>query len=340
MRLKVAVRVRPAFSSSHVTIDDINLLGSATKASCFDAVFGPGASQHSVFATCAVPLLNAMLNDGLNCCLFAFGQSGSGKTFSMLGGSGGVKKLELDGVIPRIADGLFLRIARAQTDSGGSVQFQVRATYLEVYENNVFDLLSPPSRDEKRQTLEIRDGSVPAAKVERVTSTGMLMDLIARGSALRATKATGIHETSSRSHAIVTLTLERRWAMGKDEVRSSSCSLQLADLAGSECTDRAHNGTADRAGCSINIGLLVLRRTIEALAAGAHVPYRSASLTKLLYPSLSGDRRQRNVDACNRLTGAQGCVRIAANYRVGARGTPPPDAPGSTTSSHSRCFFE
>ena len=291
MRLQVAVRVRPDFSSSHVTTkaDDINcLLGSATTASCFDAVFGPGSTQHSVFATCAVPLLNAMLHDGLNGCLFAFGQSGSGKTFSMLGGSGGGKKLELDGVIPRIADELFLRIARAQADSGGSVQFQVRATYLEVYENNVFDLLSPPSRDEKRHTLEIRDASVPAAKVETVTSTGMLMDLIARGSAQRATKATGIHETSSRSHAIVTLTLERRWTKGKDEVRSSSCSLQLADLAGSESTDRAHNGTADRAGCSINMGLLVLRRTIEALAAGAHVPYRSASLTKLLYPSLSG----------------------------------------------------
>jgi hypothetical protein len=60
-----------------------------------------------------------MLHDGLNCCLFAFGQSGSGKTFSMLGGSGGGKKSELDGVIPRIADELFLRIARAQADSGG-----------------------------------------------------------------------------------------------------------------------------------------------------------------------------------------------------------------------------
>jgi pimeloyl-ACP methyl ester carboxylesterase len=206
----------------------------------------------------------------------------------MLGGSGGGKKRQLDGVIPRIADELFLRISRAQADSGGSVQFQVRATYLEVYEDNVFDLLSQPSRDEKRRTLEIRDASVPAAQVEIVTSTGVLMDLIARGSSQRATQATGIHDNSSRSHAIVTLTLERRWTKGKGQVRSSSCSLQLVDLAGSESTDRAHNGTADRAGCSINMGLLVLRRTIQALAAGAHVPYRSASLTKLLYPSLSG----------------------------------------------------
>jgi centromeric protein E len=162
-----------------------------------------------------------MLHEGLNGCLFTFGQIGSGKTFSILGGSGGGKKRQLDGVIPRIADELFISISRAQADRGGSVKFQVRVTYLEVCEDNVFDLMSQPSRDEKRHTREIRDASVPAAQVETVTSIGVLMDLIARGSSQRATQATSIHDNSSRSHVIVTLTLECRRTKGKGEVRKS-----------------------------------------------------------------------------------------------------------------------
>ena len=291
LRLQVAVRIRPNLSSNVspvVAADDINglLASAATTATCFDAVFGPGATQHSIFSTCAVPLLDAMFTNTLNGCLFAFGQSGSGKTFSMLGASGGRNMRQLDGAIPRIADELFLRIARAQADSGGCVQFQVRACWLEVYEDLVYDLLPPQS--EKRRPLEVRDSSAPDAQVLTVTSTSMLMDLIAQGSAQRACKATGIHDNSSRSHAVMTLTLERRWARGEGDVLRSCCSLQLVDLAGSESTDRAHNGVADRAGCSVNKGLLFLRRTLQALAAGAHVPYRSAALTKLLYPSLSG----------------------------------------------------
>jgi kinesin family protein C1 len=109
-----------------------SLLGSGTTASCSDTVLGPDSTQHSVFTTCATPLLDTMLHEVLNGCLFAFGLSGSGKTFSMLGGSGGGKKRQLDGGIPRIADELLLHISRTQSDNWGSVQFQVRATYLEV----------------------------------------------------------------------------------------------------------------------------------------------------------------------------------------------------------------
>ena len=166
LRLQVAVRIRPNLSSNVspvVAADDINglLASAATTATCFDAVFGPGATQHSIFSTCAVPLLDAMFTNTLNGCLFAFGQSGSGKTFSMLGASGGRNMRQLDGAIPRIADELFLRIARAQADSGGCVQFQVRACWLEVYEDLVYDLLPPQS--EKRRPLEVRDSSAPDA---------------------------------------------------------------------------------------------------------------------------------------------------------------------------------
>jgi hypothetical protein len=116
--LKVALRIRPARSTKAV-IDRTNSLIAAQGP--FHAVFDPASSQYAVYAVCGVPMLNALFEKGQGGCLFAFGATGSGKTFSLLGPEGGRSFAKvLDGIIPLLADDLFRRIGSMQTSAMGS----------------------------------------------------------------------------------------------------------------------------------------------------------------------------------------------------------------------------
>jgi len=328
--LRVAVRVRPSLAE-HLGSDEarkaceIETELLARRAANFDAVLNTHTTQNAVYETCGAPLLNGVLEHGLHGCLFAFGQSGSGKTYSMLGSSGGRAFGRLDGVIPQIADALFRGIARLEADA--ALKFTVHATFVEIFAEQVYDLFAEaggddsdgvradqradqrPGREREGMTpLCVRDDGkggvhVVGARPIRVFTTDGLTALIARGSALRVTRATGIHDDSSRSHALLTLAVERRWQPeGQSEWLARCSQLLLVDLAGSENMARAHFGEKDRAGVAINQGLLVLGRVLEALAsrapggqtsgvASAFVPYRESQLTRLLQVGLAGNCR-------------------------------------------------
>jgi len=270
----------------------------------FETIFGPGASQHEVYTKCAAPLVDAVL-DARNACIFAFGSTGAGKTFSMLGPEGGRKGSSNDGILPRVASELFrnLEILKADTSNavgGCQCDYQVRVTFLEIFREAVFDLLNGPvssSRDPS-QSLSLReekDGRVYAegAREDHVHSTAELLKLVARGAAARATAATGVHAHSSRSHALLTLAVERRWRDPRDadgtKIRSQTSRFTLVDLAGAEGMERAHQGQVDLAGVGTNMGLLVLGRVLQALASGARVPYRDSTLTRLMQTGLGGN---------------------------------------------------
>jgi predicted esterase len=204
--------------------------------------------------------------------------------------------------LPLATGDIFRRVAKLEAvamQAGSSSQYQLRTSFVEVYRERVFDLLSPTkSRDKaERQQLRLReqdDGSVTAEGVAEipVRSIAEMLACVARGSATRATAATGVHEHSSRSHAVLTLTLEHRWRSERDDgiINKQHAKLTLVDLAGSEDMTRSHGGAGNDEGIATNLGLHALTRVLAALASDAeHIPYRDAMLTRLLQPALGGD---------------------------------------------------
>ena len=303
------------------------------KVFAYDAVFGPGTSQGEVHACCCLPLLDAVLS-GNNACLFAFGQTGAGKTHSMLGPEGGQQGSTgamQAGILPRASAELFRRIARLSTHVQGNTsqsgapaplifsEWEVRATFVEVYRETVLDLVgtSTPS-------------NVGSASATKVTSTAQLLELVARGAQKRATAATGVHGHSSRSHAIITVFVEHRWrdAAEPNPARSTNaiCSfnsqqsqIAFVDLAGAESMGRSHSGNFDASGAGTNLGLLHLGRCISALAEGTRPPWRDSTLTKLLKPNLSGNAARHMLACVSPGEGDAGQSHSTLQYAASAR---------------------
>jgi len=300
--LSVAVRVRPVMVQDGEAVvllskqNTLRIKGHADNF-VFSRCFDSSASQHDIYLQCGAPQVSTVLA-GYDACVFAFGQTGAGKTFSMIGPAGGTSTQ--DGILPRAATDLFLAIAKVEAESG--VQHRLSATFVEVHREGTFDLLSA------RRKLKVRDyaegASVEGAACVRIRSTQALLKLVARGAAQRRTAETGVHAHSSRSHALLALTLEQRCRTGEAaeggyHVECRTSTLRLVDLAGSEGLSAwgAHKETAAD-GIATNVGLHVLGRCITALALKeSHVPYRDSLLTRLLQPALSG-RCQTQMLAC------------------------------------------
>lgn len=295
--LQVVVRIRPpqrhdgGLCSSWVQhLDGTTARAQGTKFK-YDNVFGQEASQAAVYQASVAPLIDIVLT-GTSACVFAYGSTGAGKTYSMIGPGGGEKAT---GMMPLAAAELFRRTARLQQDAVGWSEYELRVSYAEVYCNRVRDLLSPKEqRGEGLVLREAEDGRVYADGMTevRVTSVTQLLRLERSGALARSTEKTGVHAHSSRSHALLTIAVERRWRRDDSRVgsfHSQVAYLTLCDLAGSESMERAHDGAADEAGIATNLGLFHLCRVIKARAEGAAVvPYRDSVLTRLLQTSLCG----------------------------------------------------
>jgi len=238
----VAVRVRPCHVRDAKGRElEGRMTALVNSSGPFNAVFGPSSSQHAVYSVCGSQLLHGVLDEGLSGCMFAFGSTGSGKTHSMIGASGGQSRDVLDGVIPQLTDDLFIRVNRLEADAAAqSLRFVVMASFVEVLEDRAFDLLGNPgsgAATARKPSLDIRSlgGRIVAygAAEVPVSSTSALLRLVAQGAQARATRATGVHDHSSRSHAILTLAIERRWKRATDGATLSRVAqLQLVDLAG------------------------------------------------------------------------------------------------------------
>ena len=170
------------------------------------------------------------------------------------------------------------------------------------------------------------DGRVYAdgAKEERIKSCEQLLDVVAAGARARATAATGVHAHSSRSHALLVVSVEHRWReVGETDpskFKSQVARLTLVDLAGAESMERAHGGSVDAAGVGTNMGLLVLGRVIRALAEGSErVPYRDSTLTRLMQSSLGGKAKTQML-ACVSPAAHEGDVTLSTlKYAASAR---------------------
>mmetsp|Transcript_23764 Transcript_23764/g.43058 ORF Transcript_23764/g.43058 Transcript_23764/m.43058 type:complete len:1221 (+) Transcript_23764:46-3708(+) len=257
----------------------------------FDHVFGKDSTQPFVFEMLGMPLLDKSF-EGYNSTIFAYGQTGSGKTHTMMSD----RKSDDRGLIPRISENLFERIAKLTSDSR---KFLVCCSFLEIYNEIVYDLLVPRGKNTPKTGLEIREGKGIGVYVKDlqeivVDSSEKLQKLIDQGFEHRATAATQMNASSSRSHCLFIIKMHQK----DDRVASNNnfSKMNLVDLAGSERASRTGaQGDTLKEGANINKSLSALGNvinTLSSMAAGdkkVFIPYRNSKLTRVLQESLGGN---------------------------------------------------
>ncbi|KAG7036905.1 Kinesin-like protein KIN-5D [Cucurbita argyrosperma subsp. argyrosperma] len=261
----------------------------------FDKVFGPASQQRELYDLAVSPIVYEVL-EGYNCTIFAYGQTGTGKTYTM---EGGARKKNGEfpsdaGVIPRAVKQIF-DILEAQ-----NAEYNMKVTFLELYNEEITDLLAPEETSKfiddksKKPIALMEDGKggvfVRGLEEEMVCTANEIYKILERGSAKRRTAETLLNKQSSRSHSIFSITIHIKECTPEGEEMIKCGKLNLVDLAGSENISRsgAREGRAREAG-EINKSLLTLGRVINALVEhSGHVPYRDSKLTRLLRDSLGG----------------------------------------------------
>uniref|UniRef100_A0A8C4YP54 Kinesin-like protein n=1 Tax=Gopherus evgoodei TaxID=1825980 RepID=A0A8C4YP54_9SAUR len=250
----------------------------------FDQVFGESATQEEVFQHTTKELLDGVLN-GYNCSVFAYGATGAGKTYTMLGSekSPGIMYLTMVELYKRIE-------ARMEEKS-----CEVLISYQEVYNEQIHDLLEP------KGPLAIREDPEKGVVVQGLSfhqpkSAEQLLEMLASGNRNRTQHPTDANATSSRSHAVFQIYVKQQDRVVGITQDVQVAKMSLIDLAGSERASTTNTkGERLREGANINRSLLALINVINALADAksrkSHIPYRDSKLTRLLKDSLGGNCR-------------------------------------------------
>lgn len=253
----------------------------------FDRVFDSTASQSDVFRETCSPLLDGILN-GYNASVFAYGATGCGKTHTISGNP------QDPGLIFLTMKELYDRIQDARDDS----DVQIRLSYLEIYNETIRDLLSsvptPPGAG-----LALREDANNRISVVGITelipeSPESVLEYIQEGNLRRTMSPTEANAVSSRSHAVLQINVTQKPRTASMTEQTTSASLNIIDLAGSErASATRNNGARMKEGANINKSLLALGNCINALCQSGgvikHVPYRNSKLTRLLKFSLGGN---------------------------------------------------
>ncbi|XP_073732300.1 kinesin-like protein KIF1A isoform X4 [Misgurnus anguillicaudatus] len=325
--VKVAVRVRP-FNSREIGKESkciIQMSGNTTtivnpkqpkenKSFNFDYSYWSHTTPEDVNYACQRQvykdigeemLLHAF--EGYNVCIFAYGQTGAGKSYTMMG----KQEQDQEGIIPLLCEDLFTKISDNNDNSMG---YSVEVSYMEIYCERVRDLLNPKNKG----NLRVREHPLMGPYVEdlsklAVTSYTDIQDLMDSGNKARTVAATNMNETSSRSHAVFNIIFTQKRHDSDSENTSEKVSkISLVDLAGSERADSTGaKGTRLKEGANINKSLTTLGKVISALAemdsapnknkkkkkVESFIPYRDSVLTWLLRENLGGNSRTAMVAA-------------------------------------------
>ncbi|XP_067934527.1 carboxy-terminal kinesin 2-like [Watersipora subatra] len=250
----------------------------------FDKVFEQESSQGEVFAEISQLVQSAL--DGYNVCIFAYGQTGSGKTYTMQGPD--MMTRETEGMIPRSIVQIFASAGQLE-DLGW--KYKMVASFLEIYNESIKDLLGQPGKDVKHE-IKTASGEVIITNMTSidVTHPQQVGQLFERATRNRRVAETNCNVRSSRSHSVFTLKIS-----GVNTVTSETCfgTLNLVDLAGSErLKESKSEGERLKETQCINTSLSTLGNVIMSLAAKkAHIPYRDSKLTFLLQNSLGGNSK-------------------------------------------------
>ncbi|KRY12478.1 Kinesin-like protein KIF18B [Trichinella patagoniensis] len=246
---------------------------------CFDRVFDIDAKNEIVYKETMEPILEKFLN-GHNCSMFAYGATGSGKTFTMLGSSAS------PGVILLTLEELYFRLQSENRD----YDWELHVSYIEIYNEKVYDLLRP-----NKPVLNLREGKevlISELSYHTPKSTEEMTEILIEGNKRRTQHPTDKNQESSRSHAVFQVTLKQTSKIPEIVKEVLFSKLSMIDLAGSErCQKAGLMSARQREGSNINRSLLALANCISALSEGrrgAHVPYRDSKLTRILKDSLSG----------------------------------------------------
>ncbi|KAM4562194.1 kinesin-like protein KIF1B isoform 4-T4 [Odontesthes bonariensis] len=326
--VKVAVRVRP-FNTRETSKDSkciIQMQGNTTtilnpkapkepaKTFSFDYSYwshttpeDPSfASQTRVFNDIGKEMLEHAF-EGYNVCIFAYGQTGAGKSYTMMGR----QEEGQEGIIPLLCEDLFEKIN--EDNNKGDLSYSVEVSYMEIYCERVRDLLNPKNKG----NLRVREHPLLGPYVEdlsklAVTSYTDIADLMDAGNKARTVAATNMNETSSRSHAVFTIVFTQKKHDSETDLSTEKVSkISLVDLAGSERADSTGaKGTRLKEGANINKSLTTLGKVISALAEvdnctskskkkkkSDFIPYRDSVLTWLLRENLGGNSRTAMVAA-------------------------------------------
>ncbi|OQR99117.1 kinesin [Thraustotheca clavata] len=290
--VRVAVRVRP-LNEREKASPRPSAVSVATKTHqvtvrkktyTFDRVFGQYATQKDIFKGIVQSVVDEALA-GYNCTIFAYGQTGTGKTHTIQGSLS--PHDENAGIIPRCVNYIFEKLQATKSE------YSVRVSYLQLYNEELIDLLGENKKGKQLKLLENANrGGVYCHNLEEVTTltASHVFDLLEIGSKNRIMAETLLNDSSSRSHCIFTIRIHSKESSIPGEEMIQIGTLNLVDLAGSECVGRsgARNVRAREAG-SINQSLLTLGRVITALVDKLpHIPYRDSKLTRLLQESLGG----------------------------------------------------
>ncbi|KAJ6293592.1 hypothetical protein OIU76_021778 [Salix suchowensis] len=244
----------------------------------FDKVFDPSSITEAVYEDGVKNVaLSALM--GINATIFAYGQTSSGKTYTMRG------------ITEKAVNDIYKHIINTPERD-----FTIRISGLEIYNENVRDLLNSESGRNLKLLDDPEKGTVVEKLVEETASNDQhLRRLINICEAQRQVGETALNDTSSRSHQIIRLSIESTLRENSDCVRSFVASLNFVDLAGSERASQTHaDGARLREGCHINLSLMTLTTVIRKLSVGkrsGHIPYRDSKLTRILQHSLGGNAR-------------------------------------------------
>lgn len=265
--------------------------GKQDKPFTFDGSYGSDSKTSTIYAESAASLIESVI-EGFNATVFAYGQTGCGKSFTMEGPKSDlpIDQNEFAGIIPRACADLFDSVALS--DSGK--KFLVHASYLELYNENVRDLLSDKEKGAALKHLDLKEHPdrgvyVKGLTMHRITSAKQAQKLMTKGWSQRSTGETLMNQESSRSHAIFTIYVETEL---EDNIRAGK--LHLVDLAGSERQAKTKaTGQRLKEAAKINLSLSALGNVISSLVDGKskHIPYRDSKLTRILQDSLGGNTK-------------------------------------------------
>ena len=264
---------------------DLNKNRDKEKRYAFDKVFDEAVGQEEVFEQTAHGLMTGVL-DGYNASVFAYGATGAGKTHTMLGNfeDPGVMVLTLHDMFNRMKEPAF-----------ADAKFKVTLSYMEIYNELIKDLLQPSALDLKLNEDPVRGMVVQGITDYCVDSATEILELLHRGNLHRTTEPTAANQVSSRSHAVLQVTVEQAERTAHVTGNLKIGKLSLVDLAGSERASKTDNkGIRLKEGANINRSLLALGNCITALADSkkkGHVPFRDSKMTRLLKDSLGGNCR-------------------------------------------------
>lgn len=254
----------------------------------FDAVINNSYAQRDVFVQYIRPMVDSVL-EGFNATVFAYGQSGSGKTHTMTGRMGDP---DFEGIIPRTLAYIFQMLKLFQ-QSTPNKRFSLYVSFVELYNGKVRDLLAKQQvplavKENKDKTFFVQGAHVPQVKTPED-----ILALMEEGTERRQVAATELNADSSRSHSVFTIVMECTETSDDGDARSVTSKLNLVDLAGSERQSKTGaTGDTLKEGCNINLSLSALGTVIDTLVKGrGHVPFRSSPLTMLLKDSLGGSSK-------------------------------------------------